>query len=153
MTYFADCFHTLFQHEIHTGQIAIIDSPEPMNRLPLRFPFLGSKIDWSRTLDHLTATTSSADSNANMERSRFLSQCLAGCNPSTAIFYVNDNALEFTSRWEKSVLLAHSKALFANIPQHHYFFDEQANWCICLSSEGFMDFGRSPHDAPKHAEQ
>ena len=153
MTYFADCFRSLFQREIHAGQIAIIGSPGPMNRLPLRFPFLGSKIDWKQTLDHISATHTFTDGDASAARARFLRLCLPDDSPSTPIFYINDNALDFTSRWERSTLLAQGQTLFANIPQHHYFLDEQANWCICLSSEGYMDFGRSPLPAPQHVER
>lgn len=158
MTYFADCFHTLFQREIHTGQIAILDSEEPMDQLLRRFSFLGSKIDWSQTLGHVSATSLVLNGDASVERAGFLRQYLPDNSPSAPVFYLNDNALSFTSRWQHNTLLTLGETLLANIPQHHYFFDEQASWCLCLCSEGYMDFGRSqasgaPTNALEHAER
>ena len=121
MTYFADCFHTLFQREIHTGQIAILDSEEPMDQLLRRFSFLGSKIDWSQTLGHVSATSLVLNGDASVERAGFLRQYLPDNSPSAPVFYLNDNALSFTSRWQHNTLLTLGETLLANIPQHHYF--------------------------------
>ena len=31
--------------------------------------------------------------------------------------------------------------LFENIPEHHYFFDEDRRWCLLIATEGWIAYG------------
>ena len=31
--------------------------------------------------------------------------------------------------------------LFENVPEHHYFFDENEKWCLLIATEGWITYG------------
>ena len=31
--------------------------------------------------------------------------------------------------------------LFENVPEHHYFFDEDKRWCLLIATEGWITYG------------
>ena len=31
--------------------------------------------------------------------------------------------------------------LFENVPEHHYFFDEDKKWCLLIATEGWIAYG------------
>ena len=35
--------------------------------------------------------------------------------------------------------------LFENVPEHHYFFDENEKWCLLIATEGWITYGEKPN--------
>ncbi|PEI05700.1 type IV secretion protein Rhs [Pantoea agglomerans] len=62
-------------------------------------------------------------------------------NESEMIYYVNDSSLDFAVSLDSKIFLSFVIYVINYIPQQHYFFDEEANWCFAITAEGYLDFG------------
>ncbi|OWS72895.1 type IV secretion protein Rhs [Pantoea sp. VS1] len=62
-------------------------------------------------------------------------------NKKDKIYYINDSSLDFAVSLEPKIFPEFVVYVIHNIPQHHYFFDESAKWCLAITSEGYIDFG------------
>ena len=54
------------------------------------------------------------------------------------VYYINDAAIDYSLCFENSRLIMAD--LIDILPQHHYFFDSEINWCLAVSAEGYIDF-------------
>lgn len=64
-------------------------------------------------------------------------------NTSGLFYYVNDSSLDFAVLMETSQFYSFLDYVINSIPQHHYFTDKKKQWCLVISSEGYIDFGYS----------
>ncbi|BDR55761.1 hypothetical protein [Xylocopilactobacillus apis] len=135
--------------EIRIKISQLLDPPEMVDswkriadNLSDSFDWKGTKIDWSKTINHKSSQLLGnypdwlstirkfiADDDINVEIKK-----------SQKIYYINDSSLDFAvcltlKQFNKFLAFA-----IENIPQHHYFFDFLNKWCLVISFEGYVDF-------------
>ena len=110
--------------------------------LESNFPFVGSKIAWRRVpgaVGHLQRNVSLQTENLRDFVGKVSKDnCLTG-----NFIYIGDNLTSFAIRGPISILQDILPKLM-EIPQHHYFLDENFLWCLTMTMEGEMDFGFKP---------
>lgn len=123
----------------------IIESWEPIaDSLSDMFDWIGSKIDWNKTIGHVSqALGDEKKSWASMVISFIHKNAHDLIFSSDAIFYINDSSLDFALKILPDQMNAMLNLLIELVPQHHYFFDVNNQWCLVVSSEGYVDFGVS----------
>lgn len=122
----------------------IIHEWEPIAELLSNaFRWKGSKIDWHSLLIHSEQKIEFDSANIDFCVKAFIQDSgHAACfNESEKVYYVNDSSLNFAVSMEPEILLQFVIYVIHNIPQHHYFFDENAKWCVAITAEGYIDFG------------
>lgn len=108
------------------------------------FEWAGSKIDWSKAISHSFQRIGSDKELwpslvmefINVHAHDFICK-------SNGFFYINDSSLDFALKIQPAQIYNTLTLLIENVPQHHYFFDIDAKWCLVISSEGYVDFGFS----------
>ena len=119
----------------------LIDPAEFLDTFERKFVFDGSKIDWTLTDNHCTGESNNesllqdAIHFINRIKEKYL-------NNSTRVLYIGDRLTEYGYLFELKDL---DKILICilDIPQHHYIFPEGCEWCLCISTENYLDFGFS----------
>ena len=108
------------------------------------FEWAGSKIDWSKAISHSFQRIGSGKDLWPSLIMEFINVHIHDliCN-SNGIFYINDSSLGFALKIRPEQFYNTLSLLVENVPQHHYFFDIDAKWCLVISSEGYVDFGFS----------
>jgi hypothetical protein len=121
------------------------DWEEVADKLSDSFEWVGSKIKWSATKEHYSLGLSGDYSEWIPLISEFAEKVDRKYKifHNNEIFYINDSSLDFSVALRAEVFFDFLKIAIENIPQHHYFFDENYRWCFVISSEGFVDFGFS----------
>lgn len=123
----------------------IIDEWEEIaDSLSDSFDWLGSKIDWSRTYFHKTICYKKNENIHSVVNRFFNENCLNEfISNSDSIYYICDSSLDFALQIEPSQFFKNLFFIIDNVPQHHYFFDDDTKWCLAITMEGFIDFGCS----------
>ena len=109
------------------------------------FEWIGSKINWSKTNGYksLALQGDYSDWIGQIEKFIYVNNIddliLHGHN----IYYINDSSLGFAISITPENFYEFLELAIKNIPQHHYFFNDENRWCIVISSEGYIDFGFS----------
>ncbi|MGP1430094.1 MAG: type IV secretion protein Rhs [Fusobacterium sp.] len=116
------------------------DSNYGVEYLNNNFSFLGTKINLSKENNYI---------NYNFKKNNFLDmikffefkkikeEILA----SNEIHYIGDGITNSELVFSGKDFLKVLKFLFENIPEHHYFFDENRRWCLLIATEGWIDYG------------
>jgi hypothetical protein len=121
----------------------IIDEWEPIaDFLSDTFEWAGSKIDWGKSINHSYHKLTSNKGVWPALVLAFINKHDLVCS-SKEIFYINDSSLDFALRISAEQFNSTLILLINNVPQHHYFFDTEAKWCLSITSEGYVDFGFS----------
>ena len=126
------------------GRNAIVNDCENVaDVLEKSFKWTGSKISWSRTKGHKSATLTGDFEAWLIQINRFFlsNKIMDESNNEGEVYYINDSSLYFAvciGFLEMKSFMAYA---LKNIPQHHYFFNQRAKWCLAVSSEGYVDFG------------
>ncbi len=113
------------------------------NKLSSRFDWIGSKIDWSKTINHRTESLEGSYPDWILKIKNFISNNIVNnvIQSAEEIYYINDSSLDFAISFFGEDFNSFLSFILENIPQHHYFFDFNINWCLMISSEGYVDFG------------
>lgn len=122
----------------------IIDDWEPLAaKLSGKFNWIGSKIDWSKAINHQTGILKGSYAEWILNIKAFMSNngIYDVIKRSQKIYYINDSSLDFSISFLEKNFNNFLDFALENIPQHHYFFDFDINWCLMISSEGYVDFG------------
>ena len=105
------------------------------------FSFLGSKIDLSKEKNYISYDFKKNDFLDMMKFFEF-KDIKENILTSNEIHYVGDgitnSELVFSGKEFFKVL----EFLFVNIPEHHYFFDENRKWCLLIATEGWIAYGK-----------
>ena len=104
------------------------------------FRFLGTKIDLSKEKNY---TSCDFKENNFLDMMTFFEfeDIKEKILESNEIHYVGDgitnSELVFLGKDFFKVL----EFLFENIPEHHYFFNEDKKWCLLIATEGWIAYG------------
>ena len=117
------------------------DSDYGVEYLNKNFSFLGSKIDLSKEKNYISYDFKKNDFLDMMKFFEF-KDIKENILTSNEIHYVGDgitnSELVFSGKEFFKVL----EFLFVNIPEHHYFFDENRKWCLLIATEGWIAYGK-----------
>ena len=122
----------------------IINEWEPVaDILSAAFQWKGSKIYWNSLLRHVERPIKFDSMQVDFDVKEFIKDSGLNdfLNETNTIYYINDSSLDFAISLEPKILQEFVVYVIHNIPQHHYFFDENAKWCLAITSEGYIDFG------------
>jgi hypothetical protein len=142
MSTYEDGVRSALKAQFDAGELRDVgDAAAVFGSLSSVFPTSGSKIDWR----HVPGSVESAEEDASLQRERFvqffdeMQSRFVLTGPAT---YAGDSATDFAL---EGAVDAIRKALpiLLEVPQHHYFMGPGCSWCICLTMEGDMGFGRS----------
>jgi len=117
--------------------------------LNIRFPIAGTKINWDGFSSDCKKTaiyseqTDFSDFIANIQNS-----CNCWKNDEEDIIYIGDSLTENAYKLFFSDLISFFN-LINEIPQHHYFLNENGDWCLCLDTSNYLDFSFAPEN--KHS--
>lgn len=123
----------------------IIDDWEPIaDSLSEMFDWAGSKIDWGKTSKHKYQELKEDKKCWPSLVKNFVHKYMQGfIYNSKEIYYINDSSLNFALKISPNQMDLMLDLLIENVPQHHYFLNLEAKWCLVISSEGYVDFGFS----------
>ena len=116
------------------------DSNYGVEYLNNNFSFLGTKIDLSKENNYISHDFKENDFLDMMKFFKF-KDIKEKILESNEIHYVGDgitnSELVFLGKDFFKVL----EFLFENIPEHHYFFNEDKKWCLLIATEGWIAYG------------
>ncbi|MDK9587309.1 type IV secretion protein Rhs [Lelliottia wanjuensis] len=123
----------------------IIDNWEPIaDSLSGMFNWVGSKIDWKKTIKHMHQELGEDKKCWPSLVKKFSCKYLRDfIYNSEKIHYINDSSLDFALAISVDKIDTMFDLLIEHVPQHHYFFNLDTKWCFVISSEGYLDFGFS----------
>ncbi|QDY43581.1 type IV secretion protein Rhs [Candidatus Pantoea soli] len=100
-------------------------------------------MDWNSLLKHAYRPIKFDSIKVNFDVKEFIkdSGLYDFLNKKDKIYYINDSSLDFAVSLDPKIFLEFVIYVIQNVPQHHYFFDEKAKWCLVITSEGYIDFG------------
>lgn len=119
-----------------------------VERVNARFPFSGSKIDWSALVDaeHVDLRGLPDEEFLGTVHAAFSRAAqVFGWSGSQKIYAIGDSLID--SVYELSLddlFLALGPLL--ELPQHHYFVPSDVSCCVVVAMGGLLDFGRAPHE-------
>lgn len=116
------------------------DSNYGVEYLNNNFSVLGTKLDLSKENNYISydfKKNNFLDMIKFFEFKKIKEKILSG----KEIHYIGDgitnSELIFSGKDFFSVL----EFLFENVPEHHYFFDENEKWCLLIATEGWIAYG------------
>lgn len=116
------------------------DSNYGVEYLNNNFSFLGTKINLSKENNYINYNfkkNNFLDMIKFFEFKRIKEEILA----SNEIHYIGDGITNSELVFSGKDFLKVLKFLFENIPEHHYFFDEDKKWCLFIATEGWIAYG------------
>jgi hypothetical protein len=141
MSTYEDDLRMALKAEFDTNQIREIGNAENVfGPLLKTYPAKGSKIDWKRVSGAIERTEE--DDSLQFDRFvEFFDEMLSRFELAGTALYAGDSATDFAL---EGTVDAFRRVLheLIEIPQHHYFIGSNYSWCICLTMEGCMGFGR-----------
>ena len=105
------------------------------------FSFLGSKIDLSKEKNYISYDFKKNDFLDMMKFFEF-KDIKENILTSNEIHYVGDGITNSELVFSGKEFLKVLEFLFVNIPEHHYFFDENRKWCLLIATEGWIAYGK-----------
>lgn len=141
MSTYEDDLRLALKAEFDAGQIREIgDAANVFGQLLKAYPASGSKIDWKR----VPGAIERAEEDDSLQLDRFVEffdEMRSQFKLTGTALYVGDSATDFAL---EGTVDAFRRALpeLIEIPQHHYFIGQNCSWCMCLTMEGDMGFGR-----------
>lgn len=130
-------------------KITIIDDEVSQNYLITilteQFKWSGSKIDWSTTVGHQYCKVNFCQSDFYDQIKLFINypEIKKAVQTNQEIYYVNDGTLDLSICLDGINICEFIQYITDNIPLHHYFLDLTGEWCLAVTSEGYIDFGFS----------
>jgi hypothetical protein len=139
-----------YENEIRQALKADIDAgllqelgaaEEVFQLLTINYPSSGSKIDWMRVAGSIECY----EDNRSQERTRFVEFFDEMCTRfrlDGLVLYVCDGPIDFALAGAVDAMRRALPVLF-EVPAHHYFVGPSASWCMSMTMEGGMAFGRA----------
>jgi len=104
------------------------------------YPTSGSKIDWKRVPGAIERVEE--DESLQLERFvQFFDEMCSRFDLAGPVHYAGDSATDFALEGTIDAIRRVLPEL-VEVPQHHYFIGPNCSWCMCLTMEGDMSFGR-----------
>jgi len=142
MSAYNDEIRRALKAEIDAGRLKEAGSAHDVfEALKNSYPRSGSKIDWKRVPEAIE----DYEEDRSRERTRFVEffdEMCARFGLNGLVLYVGDGLLDFALAASIAGMRGVLPVLF-EIPQHHYFVGPNASWCMCMTMEGDMAFGRA----------
>ena len=116
------------------------DSNYGVEYLNNNFSFLGTKIDLSKENNYISydfKKNNFLDMIKFFEFKKIKEEILA----SNEIHYIGDGITNSELIFSGKEFFKILKFLFENVPEHHYFFDENEKWCLLIATEGWIAYG------------
>lgn len=116
------------------------DSNYGVEYLNNNFKFLGTKIDLSKENNYLSydfKKNNFLDMIKFFELKKIKEEILAG----NEIHYIGDGITNSELIFSGKDFFKVLEFLFENVPEHHYFFDENRRWCLLIATEGWIAYG------------
>ena len=104
------------------------------------FSFLGTKINLSKENNYISydfKKNNFLDMIKFFEFKKIKEEILA----SNEIHYIGDGITNSELIFSGKEFFKILEFLFENIPEHHYFFDEDRRWCLLVATEGWITYG------------
>ena len=117
------------------------DSDYGVEYLNKNFSFLGSKIDLSKEKNYISYDFKKNDFLDMMKFFEF-KDIKENILTSNEIHYVGDGITNSELVFSGKEFFKLLEFLFVNIPEHHYFFDENRKWCLLIATEGWIAYGK-----------
>ena len=116
------------------------DSNYGVEYLNNNFSFLGTKIDLSKENNYISydfKKNNFLDMIKFFEFKKIKEEILA----SNEIHYIGDGITNSELIFSGKEFFKILEFLFENIPEHHYFFDEDRRWGLLVATEGWITYG------------
>ena len=116
------------------------DSNYGVEYLNNNFSFLGTKINLSKENNYISydcKTNNFLDMIKFFEFKKIKEEILA----SSEIHYIGDGITNSELIFSGKEFFKILEFLFENIPEHHYFFDEDRRWGLLVATEGWITYG------------
>ena len=116
------------------------DSNYGVEYLNNNFRFLGTKIDLSKEKNYVSydfKKNNFLDMIKFFELKKIKEEILAG----NEIHYIGDGITNSELIFSGKDFFKVLEFLFENVPEHHYFFDENEKWCLLIATEGWITYG------------
>ena len=116
------------------------DSDYGVEYLNNNFSFLGTKIDLSKENNYISydfKKNNFLDMIKFFEFKNIKEEILA----SNEIHYIGDGITNSELIFSGKEFFKILEFLFENIPEHHYFFDEDRRWGLLVATEGWITYG------------
>ena len=116
------------------------DSNYGVEYLNNNFSFLGTKIDLSKENNYISCDFKKndfLDMIKFFEFKKIKEEILA----SNEIHYIGDGITNSELIFSGKEFFKILEFLFENIPEHHYFFDEDRRWGLLVATEGWITYG------------
>lgn len=141
MSTYEDDLRLSLKTEFDANQIREIGNAAAVfDLLSKAYPTNGSKIDWKRVPGAIECIEE--DESLQLERfAEFFDQMRSRFDLAGPVLYVGDSATDFALEGQMDIIRQVLPEI-VEVPQHHYFIGPNCSWCICLTMEGDMGFGR-----------
>jgi len=107
------------------------------------FPFVGSKIDWSKVSGSVQKTQNPEGNVAKQSKEFMIEQLAIYKIPADSeISIIGDGAIECVLKTTIEIFTENFAKEILELPQHVYLIPEDGAWCMSFSMEGDMNFGR-----------
>ena len=116
------------------------DSDYGVEYLNNNFSFLGTKIDLSKEKNYRSHDFKENDFLDMMKFFEF-KDIKENILASNEIHYVGDGITNSELVFSGEEFFKVLEFLFENVPEHHYFFDENRRWCLLIATEGWIAYG------------
>lgn len=116
------------------------DSNYGVEYLNNNFSVLGTKLDLSKEKNYTSYDFKKNDFSSMIkffEFKKIKEEILA----SNEIHYIGDGITKSELIFSGKDFFKVLEFLFENIPEHHYFFDEDRRWCLLVATEGWITYG------------
>ena len=116
------------------------DSNYGVEYLNNNFRFLGTKIDLSKEKNYVSydfKKNNFLDMIKFFEFKKIKEKILL----SKEIHYIGDGITSSELIFSGKEFFKVLEFLFENVPEHHYFFDENEKWCLLIATEGWITYG------------
>jgi hypothetical protein len=131
--------------KIHVIEYGANNTEMYFDLLNARFPVTGTKIDWDSIFSKCKKT---AKYTIPTDFSDFIQEIKKDCpqwgNEDEDIIYIGDSLTERAYNISFAQLVDFFK-LINEIPQHHYFLNKNADWCLSLDMSNDIDFSFAPN--------
>ena len=116
------------------------DSNYGVEYLNNNFSVLGTKIDLSKEKNYISYDFKKNDFSDMVKFFEF-KKIKEKISSSKEIHYIGDGITNSELIFSGKEFFKILEFLFENIPEHHYFFDEDRRWGLLVATEGWITYG------------
>ena len=116
------------------------DSNYGVEYLNNNFSVLGTKLDLSKEKNY-TSYDFKKNDFSSMIKFFELKKIKEKILSSKEIHYIGDGITNSELIFSGKEFFKILKFLFENVPEHHYFFDENEKWCLLIATEAWIAYG------------